>query len=325
VVTKAVLDVGSNSVLLVVGDLGEGSLRVHKETSAVTGLGRDTKQTGELSREGMKGTLAAIRQAFATARGAGAEEVLAAATMAARIARNTREFQAAAEAQGTPVYVLSAQAEAELGLAAVCHDPTLSDSGRITVLDPGGHSTEVVTARLRDGAWVAESSQSLTLGTLGLRGGVLSAASPSLADRLRAVVEIDEALSYGSFSKTPGNVSLVGAVGTNLVAIRERMTVWDADAIHGATLTYDEVSRAVGTLMDLDDRGRASLVGIEPGREETIHIGALIVERLLHRLGVESCRVSVRGWRHALLEAWLSGRFVPPDSVEQELSVTSWK
>jgi exopolyphosphatase/guanosine-5'-triphosphate,3'-diphosphate pyrophosphatase len=163
------------------------------------------------------------------------------------------------------------------------------------------------------------------LGTLGLRGGVLSAGSPSRADRLRAVVEIDEALSRGSFTKMPGNVAVVGAVGTNLVAIRERMKVWDADAIHGSTLTYEEISRAVGTLMDLDDPGRASLVGIEPGREETIHIGALIVERLLHRLGVERCGVSVRGWRHALLEAWLSGRFAPPGSVEQELSAKSWK
>lgn len=322
--TKAVLDVGSNSVLLVVGDLSEGALRVHLETSAVTGLGRDTKQTGNLGREGMEATLAAIREAFGRARSAGAEEVLAAATMAARIARNTGEFQVAAEAQGTPVYVLSARAEAELGLAAVCADPILSDSGRITVLDPGGHSTEVVSAHLQDGAWVAESSQSLALGTLGLRGGVLSAASPSRADRLRAVVEIDEAVSQGSFSKTPGSVALVGAVGTNLVAIRERMTVWNAEAIHGSTLTYEEISRAVGTLMDLDDRGRASLVGIEPGREETIHIGALIVERLLHRLGVERCRVSVRGWRHALLEAWLCGRFSPPDAVGQELSAMSW-
>lgn len=323
--TRAVLDVGSNSVLLVVGELREGALQVLRETSAVTGLGRETKQTGTLSRQGIERTLATMRHAFETAREAGAEKVLAAATMAARIARNTRDFQSAAQAQGTPVFVLSAQAEAELGLAAVCDDPAIARSDRITMLDPGGHSTEVVTAVARYGAWVPETSQSFALGTLGLRGGVLADARPSPADRLRAVVEIDEALAHGSFSQAPGDVALVGAVGTNLVSIREGMTVWDAEAIHGASLTYEEISRAAGALMDLDDAGRAGLVGIEPGREDTLHIGALIVERLLHRLGVERCCVSVRGWRHALLHAWLSGRFSPPDSVWQELSSASWK
>jgi len=45
-----------------------------------------------------------------------------------------------------------------------------------------------------------------------------------------------------------------------------------------------------------------AIVGLESGRERTIHIGALILERFLQSLHVEGCTVSTRGWRHALLE-----------------------
>ena len=99
-----------------------------------------------------------------------------------------------------------------------------------------------------------------------------------------------------------GLVVTLGATGTNLVTIRERMTVWDADRVHGATLEYEEVSRAAVWLSGLGDAGRAAVPGIERGREHTIHAGALILERCLFKLGSESCRVSVRGWRHAMLD-----------------------
>jgi exopolyphosphatase/guanosine-5'-triphosphate,3'-diphosphate pyrophosphatase len=54
----------------------------------------------------------------------------------------------------------------------------------------------------------------------------------------------------------------------------------------------------------MTDAERAALVGIEPGRERTIHIGALIVERALLALVAEAVYVSVRGWRHAMLDRW---------------------
>ena len=94
---------------------------------------------------------------------------------------------------------------------------------------------------------------------------------------------------------------VLGATGTNLVSIRERMETWQPEKVHGATLLYEEVGRAVGWLCDMDDDGRAALVGIEKGRQRTIHSGSLILERGLYALRASACRVSVRGWRHALV------------------------
>jgi exopolyphosphatase/guanosine-5'-triphosphate,3'-diphosphate pyrophosphatase len=59
-------------------------------------------------------------------------------------------------------------------------------------------------------------------------------------------------------------------------------------------------------MMPMTDEQRAAIPGMEPGRERTIHIGALIAERSLYALSCNGCYVSVRGWRHALLEQGLT-------------------
>jgi exopolyphosphatase / guanosine-5'-triphosphate,3'-diphosphate pyrophosphatase len=297
-----VIDVGSNSVLLLVAERIDGRWESVLETSTVTGLGTGTKETRLLSEEPMERTLAAVKKGFDEARAAGAEAILAAATMAARIARNTDEFQARALAQGTPIEVLSGEREAELGFRSVALDPLFDDAGRLSIIDVGGHSTEVACADHRDTGWAIAFRRSFPIGTLGLRGRTLSEESPSIEARMRAVTEIDAALG---FSFRPGESGLsvaLGASATNLVTLREGMTEWDPVRVHGAFLDYEEISRAAGWLSDMTDALRGALVGLEKGREGTIHIGALILERCLFALRSEGCKVSVRGWRHALLE-----------------------
>ena len=79
------------------------------------------------------------------------------------------------------------------------------------------------------------------------------------------------------------------------------MPEWKPELVHGATLQYEEISKAASWLSDMSLAERAALIGMEKGREATIHAGALILERALFALGAETCRVSVKGWRHARL------------------------
>ena len=48
-----------------------------------------------------------------------------------------------------------------------------------------------------------------------------------------------------------GAVVALGATGTNLVSIRERMATWQPERVHGAFLDYEEVSRAVAWLSEM--------------------------------------------------------------------------
>ena len=299
------MDIGSNSVLLVVEELQEGKWMQLFESSEVTGLGEGTKKTGLLGEPGMERTLAALKRGFDKAASFGVTDVVAAATMAARIAHNTPEFLDRAQAQGTPVAVLSGEREAELGFRSVADDPTFQQSTRLAIIDPGGQSTEIVVADrgAKPGEWREIFRKSFPIGTLALRSGTLSDETPSPGARLAASKEIDDLVGAVPSDAAGGNAVALGASATNLVTVRDAISPWDPARVHGATLTYEDVGSEAGRLSDLDDAGRAALVGLERGREKTIHIGALILERCMFALDVDRCRVTVRGWRHALLES----------------------
>lgn len=299
---KAVLDVGSNSVLLVVAEHRADGWHPLYEATAVTALGEGTKATGLLGEPGMSRTLDALREMFEAARTHGAESILAGATMAARIATNTPDFLARAEAQNTPVFVVSGEQEAELGFQAVANDPMFADSDRISIVDPGGHSTELVTAVRSATGWNVLFRRSYPVGTLGLKSQGLGDESPDRMAVFQASAAIDDLIGLCYLPEGAGKVIVLGAAGTNLITIRERMPLWEPDKVHGQYLDYEEVGRAVGWMMPMTDAERAAIVGMEKGREKTIHLGALVLERFLYALRTLGCYVSVRGWRYALLD-----------------------
>lgn len=298
---RAVVDVGSNSVLLLVAELQNSTWVPVMETTAVTGLGAGTKQSGLLSEEGMADTLCALDRARQVAADQGVNSALYGGTMALRIARNTDDFLRRAEAQGSPVTVISGEDEAQLGFWAVAEDPMFSHADRISIIDPGGHSTELVTADRTAQGWEIRFRRSYPVGALGLRESVLTGESPDFAARLGALAEIDRMIGLDYRPGQGGIAVVLGATGTNLISMRDRLLAWEPERVHGATLDYEEVGRAVGWLCDMTDAERAQIPGLEPGREKTIHGGALILERFLNALHVLDCRVSIRGWRHALL------------------------
>ena len=302
---KAVIDVGSNSVLLVVGEQTPVGLRIEYEESRVTGLGAGVKATGRLSQEGMRATLTAVRDFFRIAVEHGAEGTIAAATMAARIASNQSEFLVMADQQGTPIEILSGDDEAELGFRAIAEDATFGELDLISIIDPGGNSTELVIASKANGGWLSQFRKSFPIGTLGLRDGALENESPDSGAILKGVAEIDSVF-VGKSLPEAGKAFVLGATGTNLVTLKKRLSHWNPDLVHGEVLEYEEVGRAVGWLSPMTDIERAGLVGLEKGREKTIHIGALILERFMHAIHVSEVTVSVRGWRHALLNSLFS-------------------
>lgn len=295
---RTVVDVGSNSVLVLIAEYVAGQWIPLFESSTVTGLGFGTKSSGLLLPDRIEATLAALAEARRTSDSFGSQTFEALGTMAVRIATNTPHFLALAAAQGTPVQVISGEDEAELGFLSVAHDPLFSSSETLALIDPGGHSTELVVAT---GAR-RQFAHSFPVGALGLRELVLSMESPGPGPLMRATQMIDEALEAKDPGEVKGQAVTVGATGTNLISIRDQLLSWQPELVHGQTLSYEEISRSVAWLSGMTDAERASIPGIERGREQSIHIGALILERFLYAIRAESVRVSVRGWRYGVLE-----------------------
>ncbi|MFN8139730.1 MAG: hypothetical protein U0R49_08040 [Fimbriimonadales bacterium] len=298
---RAVIDVGSNSVLALIAESDGATWHPLSDTSEVTALGDGVKKTGLLKPDRMVETLRAIKAAQDSAKLAGAE-CRAFGTMALRISSNADEFLRMAAAQATPVQVLSGEQEATLSLDAVRGDTTFADSYRITMVDIGGHSTEIATSEKDSGEWRTVFQCSRPVGTLRLLDEVMSEDVADGLDQLRASAVVDEIIGFRYLPDKCGLVVVVGATGTNLVSIRDQLSEWSPERVHGAQLDYEQISGAVKHLCGLTSIERAAIVGIENGRERTIHAGALILERALYAVGAEGCRVSVRGWRYAMLD-----------------------
>lgn len=305
---RAVVDVGSNSVLLVIAELDSSGewISIYEE-SHVTGLGEGTKSTGIIGEEGLKRTLDVLRSYYAKSVELGATESIAAATMAVRIATNQSEVLEALRGAFPNTVVLSGEDEAELGFLSVVDDPVFAAYDRISILDPGGHSTEMVTA-VRDqsgrnaSGWEVLFRRSFPVGSLSIRSQWLPNESNHGLDVLRATSKIDSLIGLCYRQEQCGVVVALGAAGTNLMSIRDQLLEWEPSRVHGQVLTYEEISKFVGSLMPMTDAERRALPGIEKGRESTIQHGALVLERFLFSFRAEECVLSVRGWRHALLK-----------------------
>lgn len=306
IVRKACIDVGSNSILLTVEEqVPENKwVQIH-EDSCVTALGEGVKQTGLLTEKGMVATLEAVKNFSNQAQLLGAEEVIIGATMAVRIAKNQSEFLQRAEDQQTQMIVLSGDQEAQLGFESVAYDAAFSTLDRISIIDPGGQSTELTTAVRNGEDWKILFRRSFPIGTLALRGGLLSSEKLDSSQLLRGVYELDDIIGLTYLPRQAGTAVVLGATGTNIISIREKMTTWQPDLVHGARLDVEEVSKMAEWLSGMTDNERAAVIGMEKGRERTIHIGCLILERFLFAIREIECKVSVRGWRHALLERGL--------------------
>jgi len=141
----AALDIGSNTVHVLVADVVRGKLVDVAHYVEMPELGSQVARTGAIGSRAVV-ALRAARKVLAQASVHGYDELIAAATQAVRQARDGRAFvRQAAEVLGVPVHIISARREAELSFrgAASRH----AARREWALVDLGGASTEIVIAR----------------------------------------------------------------------------------------------------------------------------------------------------------------------------------
>src|ERR1700757_1200570 len=199
----AVIDVGSNSVRLVIYRLDGRAIWTVYNEKALAGLGRDLPSTGRLSPDGVEGAITAIRRFRALLDGWRAEDVTAAATAAVREAADGPAFlKRGREATGLSVRGLSGEEEARYAaLGVIAGEPGAEG----VVGDLGGSSLELV--RL-NGAAPDEG------GTLPLGPFALGAPRQLNTDRTRRIIE--SALTPHANRFASRNFHAVGGAWRNL-------------------------------------------------------------------------------------------------------------
>ena len=143
---KASIDIGSNSILLLAGEYEGNKFFESVNIARVTGLGKGIDKTGELSKEGIESSMAALKEykEKLDSLGISPTETLVTATEASRVAKNFSKFSTRVKADlGFHINLLTAEGEAYFCAKGVDlgDDTLLEDS---VVLDLGGASTELI-------------------------------------------------------------------------------------------------------------------------------------------------------------------------------------
>ena len=294
----AVIDVGTNSVKLHVGERRTGGAwRTVVDRAVVTRLGEGLQEGGALQTEPLRRTADAIVEMVGESRREGAAEIAAVATAGMRLASNSAELiDAVRERCGVGIEVISGEEEARLAYLAATSELEVGQDS-LVVFDTGGGSTEFTFGQAKR----VEERFSLDVGAaryterFGLDGVV---SDEDLAEPLQAI-----AADLAQLDGRQRPAALVGMGGalTNLAAVRHGLTSYDSGVVHGTVLDRDEVNRQIELYRTRSAEQRREIVGLQPARAEVILAGACIVRTVLEKLQCDELTVSDRGLRHGLL------------------------
>jgi exopolyphosphatase/guanosine-5'-triphosphate,3'-diphosphate pyrophosphatase len=293
----SVVDIGSNSVRLVVYDgLRRAPTPVFNE-KLLCGLGRGVATSRQLNPEGMERALGALRRFKALSRQIGAREVYAVATAAAREAENGPQFvDQAEEALGAHIDVLSGKEEARLAAMGVMAGVTGADG---LIGDLGGGSLELIDVsegRIRDGI-------TFPLGPLRLMD--MSGGSTAKARDI-----IDGYLdSSPLLAQLKGrNLYAVGGTWRNIARIHMAQTRYPLHVLHNYTIAREQARSVADLVSHLSSSSLKDIKTVSRSRIDTLPYGALVLERLLAKSRVRQMVVSIYGVREGLLYSKLAKR-----------------
>lgn len=285
----AVIDIGSNSVRLVVYRLEGRAIWTVFNEKVLAGLGRDLARTGTLSPEGIETALAAVRRFRAVLESVQPGAVFVAATAAVRDASDGPAFvKRVQDETGFRIRVLSGMEEANYAALGVLAGAPLAQG---VVGDLGGSSLELTTV----GQGRVGEGITLPLGPL-----ALAASGPFDAIRVRAAVE--RHLDQVDARRFKTDIfHAVGGAWRNLALLQMRMSDYPLRIVHQYGLSAQEAQNAARFISQQSKGSLDRIEGMSRKRSETLPYAATVLDCLIDRLGIQEISLSAFGLREGLL------------------------
>jgi len=294
----AAVDVGSNSIHLLVGLMGPGSVQPLVDESELLGLGDVVDREGLIPDEACEAIVRTLERYAATSAAYGAGAITFVATEPLRRAANRADvLEHVLAATGRPLHVLSHEAEARLTLLGVTGgEPGV---GPLMVVDIGGGSTEIIS--------VTDGSAEPVVGVLATGSSRLTKAlvvhDPPTWFEINALRaesrRLVEALSDGITSAgRPPRCVMVGGTASNLVKLLPAPAAGDSRTLDLADLPacFDLLSRTPADAL-------VTRFAVNRRRAGQLTAGAALVEALMERYGVARAEISAASLREGTILA----------------------
>jgi len=299
----AIIDIGSNSVRLVVYDGAARLPAVLFNEKVMAGLGRSLSDTGAIDKAGLARARAALARFAALAREMQVSELRTVATAAVRDASNGGELIRAAEALNLEVELLSGEEEAMASGMGVLSGIPEADG---VVGDLGGGSLELV----RVVAGTVTDRVSFPLGVLRL--GVIRAEGKGALDRRVAKLFADSGWS-GRGKGLP--FYLVGGSWRALARLDMHRTGYPLPVVHQYPIALDRVGDLQRILAEIPKTELKAIPDISSARIPTLPDATALLLSVLRHLGSSGSLVSAYGLREGLLYQ----RLTPGQRLEDPL------
>ena len=284
----AVIDIGTNSVRLLIAQKEPHQIICLKQKLETTRLGRDLKKRqGVLTPEGIKVSYQAVENYYHYCQEEGVSCLKVIGTSALREAVNGDEFvKLIGQKLNLEVEILSEKQEAFLSYHGAVNSLDFPEQ-EITFIDVGGGSTEVVWRASRELKF-----QSFPAGALRLQDDFVNTDPP-------AKEEIQEMENYVSRMLQPyrpfwGGSTLLGTGGTvtSLAAVKKGLTRDQPQLLHGVILKQEEVENMLHHFLSQPKEQRQNIVGLPSDRADIIIPGTLMVNVWLKQCGKKQLVIS---------------------------------
>ncbi len=287
----AVVDIGSNSIRLLVADVHSAqSVTELERRSTVTRLGHGVDAQGSLSKDAADRTfevLVGYRDAIEVH---ACERNLAVLTSAVRDAANGPQFSERVRSLGLDAKVLTGDEEAQLTFLGAMSDRAPSaDPG--VVIDIGGGSTEFVVGH----------DHSPTFHT-SLQAGVVRMSErhihtdPPLAEELHALqADVQQTFATGLPAPVRASVSrgiAVAGTATSAAAIDQELDPYNPAKVHGYPLQRGTVEDLLSRLANMTEDRRRQVPGLHPDRAPTIVAGMILLSEAMGAFDLTAVEVS---------------------------------
>lgn len=293
----ASIDIGTNTILMLIADISGGDIKRLHEEYAVARLGRGIDNTGIINNEAIRRAEKILNEFKIIADNYNCERILPVATSASRDAKNGPEVIAfLSSLLDSQIRVISGDEEARLSYIG-----TVEASDGL-VIDIGGGSTELIYGLNSEISFF----KSLNIGAVRLTERYFSKQPPLPEEILSAKKHIEKHLEYlAGLPEKTGKVFAVAGTATTIATTANGLKDYEVHKIDGYRLSRDKLNEIFDLFSTSSSGFITKKLGVNPGRADLISAGTLILKTIAEKYGFDEFTVSAKGLRYGIIRDYL--------------------
>ncbi|SCI37778.1 Exopolyphosphatase [uncultured Clostridium sp.] len=284
------IDIGTNSMRLLVCDYIDGELFNRKKFVNTTRIGKGVDENGFITEEAMKRNIDALKEFKSISDEELCEHIYCIGTSALRDSKNSDDFIKRAKVEaGVDVEIISGNEESNLGFLGVIKGANAENN--TLVIDIGGGSTEFILGN-DNGIDFAKSEN---VGALRMTEKFLT--TDVIDDyEYDMMIEFIEKEINGTISilKSKDINKLVGIGGTitSLSAMNQELEVYSMEKIHNSIVNINDIENILQKLKKMTLNDKKTLKGLQSKRADIITAGVEILHMIMKKLELSEIMVS---------------------------------